>query len=62
MRRALLVVAVVMVGAAAAADAQVSVYSVLGIGFPSRPVGVPARSQGDGIAAVDAGSAVTALV
>ncbi len=58
MRRAAIAFCTVLAGSAAAAEAQVSVYSVLGIGFPSRAVGTAARAQGDGIASIDAGSAV----
>ena len=58
MSRAALVSGLAMMVTVGAAEAQVSVYSVLGIGFPSRPVGVSARSQGDGIAAIDPGSAM----
>jgi hypothetical protein len=57
-KRVALVFGVALIVAVGAAEAQVSVYSVLGIGFPSRPVGVSARSQGDGIAAIDPGSAM----
>jgi hypothetical protein len=57
-RRVALVFALALAASVGVVEAQVSVYSVLGIGFPSRPVGVSARSQGDGIAAMDAGSAV----
>ena len=58
MRRVALVFGLALTVAVGAVEAQVSVYSVLGIGYPSRPVGVSARAQGDGTAAIDPGSAV----
>ncbi|MGD8726180.1 MAG: hypothetical protein PVH40_00980 [Gemmatimonadales bacterium] len=58
MRRTALTAGIALVTLVGIAEAQVSVYSVLGIGYPSRPVGASARSLGDGITAVDPGSAV----
>jgi hypothetical protein len=39
-------------------EAQVSVYSVVGLGFPREPIGVRARSLGGGVAALDPRSAL----
>lgn len=52
------VAAVLLLGLAAPAGAQTSVYGVLGIGFPGRPLSVRARALGGGTAAIEAGSAV----
>ncbi|NIN11423.1 MAG: hypothetical protein GTN62_07945 [Gemmatimonadales bacterium] len=57
-RRALALLALAAAFSPADLEAQASVYSVLGIGFPGRAVGVRARSLGGAIEALDPGSAV----
>jgi hypothetical protein len=58
-RRALfLALAVAGAGSAQRLEAQASVYGVLGIGIPGRPMSVRARALGDGMGAVDPGSAL----
>jgi hypothetical protein len=47
-----------VVAAVSPAAAQTSVYGVLGVGFPGRPLSVRARALGGGVGAVDAFSAV----
>jgi len=58
MRRIALAMAVAAAAGATSLHAQVSVYSVLGIGFPLRATSVRARALGDGFVANDAAAAV----
>lgn len=58
MRRIALLVLALGIGAPQAAVAQSSLYAVVGLGFPGRPLGVRSRGMGGSIAAVDPGSAV----
>jgi hypothetical protein len=46
------------VGAVVPAEAQTSVYGVLGVGFPGRPLSIRARALGGSTGPTDAGSAV----
>jgi hypothetical protein len=58
-RRAILLALVLIAGGAPRrAEAQASVYGVLGIGIPGRPISVRSRALGGGIDLVDPGSAV----
>jgi hypothetical protein len=50
--------AVLALALAGPARAQTSVYGVLGVGMPGRPIGVRARALGGGIAATDLASAL----
>jgi hypothetical protein len=56
-RRLALLVLALGVGLPQPAVAQSSLYAVVGIGFPGRPIGVRSRAMGGSIAAVDPGSA-----
>ncbi len=58
MRRLALLLLVLGMGAPQTAIAQSSLYAVVGLGFPGRPIGVRARGMGGSIGAVDPGSAV----
>ena len=58
MRRLALLLLAVGAAAPQPAAAQSSLYAVVGVGFPGRPIGVRARGMGGSIAAVDPGSAV----
>ncbi len=57
MRRVVLVTALLAL-AASESVAQTSVYSVLGLGYPGRPISVRTRAMGGGLAALDPGSAL----
>jgi hypothetical protein len=57
-RRLAAVVVLLLCGTAPHLEAQASVYGVLGIGFPGRPLSVRSRALGGAMGAVDAGSAV----
>ena len=57
MRRFVFVLAVLVV-AGSEVGAQTSVYSVLGLGYPGRAIGIRTRALGGGLAALDPGSAV----
>jgi hypothetical protein len=58
MRRFALLLLVLGVSASQTATAQSSLYAVVGLGFPGRPIGVRARGMGGSIGVVDPGSAV----
>lgn len=57
MRRIALLALALALGAPEIAAAQSSLYGVVGLGFPGRPIGVRSRGMGGSIAAVDPGSA-----
>ena len=56
MRRSIVLLAALLASAPSVLEAQNSVYGVLGIGLPGRPVGTRARATGGGISAFDARS------
>ncbi|UCF39976.1 MAG: hypothetical protein JSW43_09560 [Gemmatimonadota bacterium] len=58
MRRIALLALALGVGVPHMAAAQSSLYGVVGLGFPGRPIGVRARGMGGSLGAVDPGSAV----
>ena len=58
MRAVAIVIVALAMSLPSSADAQNSVYGVLGIGFPGRPLGTRARGTAGGLGALDEASAV----
>jgi len=57
MTRRLVLVAAMLVSGVSTSAAQTSVYSVLGLGYPGRPISVRTRAMGGGLGALDPASA-----